>query len=104
MKENKIPKSIHVVAVILTYVTVVPIYILYVAWCMLVMYNWFLLPLGLPVVTLWQLYGIGLTIALIFPRQTFIPKNRDNKLEVFTILGTPIINVIFGYIVKTFLI
>jgi len=102
--EKKTSTGVTVSAYLITYLVIVPLIILYSAYCDYIMYNWFCVPIGLPVLTLWQLYGIFLTIYMFFPKQTFIPKNRDDKLQVMVVLATPVVTVLIGLIVKTFLI
>jgi hypothetical protein len=53
------------------------------------MWLWFLVPLGLPVLTMWHSYGI-VVMASIFQK---IPKTEFTK---------PVVVILVGYVIKTF--
>lgn len=70
--------------------TIVPLG-LFTAWVAQQMYEWFLMPLGLPGLNLWHVYGILLLINLIKPRG-----KTDGKGEI---LKTVVINIFGGLLV-----
>lgn len=69
-------------------------------------YNWFLLPLGLPSLSMFQMIGIRITIGILMPVKT-PGKREETKIEdlltsfVFTILISAIV-LLSGYIIYLF--
>lgn len=105
MRENSLLVSVIGFLVALGVVVVVFIgYIFYITFCIHTLYGWFLLPLGMPVIMFWQMYGITLFLRIILPSSYLIPKDINEKKTIYAILTAPGISLIMGYIIHLFLI
>jgi hypothetical protein len=105
MKETSWIKSLLKLVMISVFVVSVVIgYILYSTYCMYTLYDWFLIPVGMPTIPFWNMYGISLFLSLLLPVSYTVPKHIDDKKTIWMICSTPLIILIIGYIVHTFLI
>ena len=67
------------------------------------MWEWFMVPLGLPTITLVHAYGLALIVALT-SHQHNLYKNKDNELageKVFHVFLSPWMTLLVGYILHT---
>ena len=74
----------------------------YITFVVSTLYVWFLIPLGLPKIAFWHMYGIILFISLL-TRQVYIPKEKSNLLQIIGGLCGPAMALLLGYIIKSFL-
>lgn len=97
-------KVIYCMLFVPVFLIIMILLILYLTWAASTLYGWFLVPLGLPAIKFWHMYGIMLFVGVVFRGNPFIPKKRAEGLQLWTIAGSPLVTVIIGWIIKSFLI
>lgn len=82
------------------FVFIIPV-ALYFAWAASHLWIWFLVPLGLPPLSILQIWGIGLTISMFRPKIDAEKTNTDNWLGALTaiIVGPPL-TLAIGYAIR----
>jgi hypothetical protein len=87
---------ILLIPVLLVYITLTYGYVLSCLW------SWFVVPLGVVEINLWQAYGLSLILALItFKPDVYKKEKRDlDSGKIFGALTSPWITLLLGYIVS----
>ena len=104
----KIKKEISILSLIAWAVLLPPVYLLFAAyygWALSTLWLWFFVPLGLPIIGIWQMSGIMLFKSLVFLN---FPERAKETSKISESVGSailaPILILFIGYITKTFLI
>jgi hypothetical protein len=88
------------VAVIFVLLFAVPIS-LYYAWAASILWGWFLVPFGLPPLTILQIWGICLFLSMLRPRIKTDQQNKDEIGSALMALAlSPLISLALGYAIK----
>lgn len=78
----------------------------YLAWAASTLWGWFMIPLGLPAISILHMWGICLTLGVMRPRTIFIKKDDrpyDFRGTALTATLAPGISVAIGAIIKFWL-
>jgi len=79
----------------------IPLFILYNGYCDMMLWNWFISPLGLPVLDIPKAIGVSIAISAIAVPKTF--QQADEKAALAVALISPGACLFFGWIVRMFL-
>jgi hypothetical protein len=72
------------------------------SYCATILWGWFLVPLSLPALTLWQMWGIRMTYSLV--RGLGGAQMKDHEVDlpktIVSIIIAPLLALLVGYFVK----
>ena len=103
-KENN-DKVVAIALLIADPLTLISFYAISGLWwsyCATILWGWFLVPLSLPALTLWQMWGIRITYKLMRGLGGAEMKDHevDLKRTIITLILTPLLALLVGYFVK----
>jgi len=98
IEENK-PLSRTISEGLITF-TIVVLYYAYAGWVLAYLWNWFITPLGAPLINSVWAIGIMFTFSSMKGIQ-IAPRDRDDRLQIASMTLSPIIALALGYIIKT---
>lgn len=84
------------------------IYFVWVGYCASLLWAWFIVPLGLPFLTLWQAVGIMIVASVFNPEHPYVVVKFTEQNEEFKLKAAvsqflnPGLLVVFGWMLKTF--
>jgi len=89
--------------IILALIVIVPI-ILYRGWVLFTMWNWFIVPLGAPHISLFHVLGISVIINVLTNHSEIKKKSTKETLtELCTFIGMLTAALCIGWIIKSFI-
>jgi len=77
------------------------IYYIYIGWVISDVWLWFIVPLGMNPIGIVHSIGIGLFAGLL-KGVAFIPKEKDDRAQMISMVLSPIIVWIFGYFLTNY--
>ena len=86
---------------LLTLFVLVPLLLLWQGWAMSTLWGWFVVPLGLPIISVAEAAGLCLVASVLRMRRT--GNSSSDRFEA--IAGSiifPLVSVVIGWIIKTF--
>ncbi len=93
---------------ILGYVVLVPVVLaliillgLYYSWALQILWTWFLVPIGLPNVTIAHMFGIAMFKGLLFAKYAKSDKGEYGE-KVTNALVAPLVALSVGYVIHTY--